>query len=217
MSVAVEVVSDVVCPWCFIGKRRLEKALVLVPDIAVEVRWMPFQLDPTVPADGMDRALYLKRRFGSAEDIARVYAPVEAAGKAEDIPFAFDRITRSPNTIDAHRVIRWAGVEGVQDAVVERLFRLYFLDGGDLTSRAVLAAAAAAAGMDGTVVERLLASDADRDAVAGEAAQARAIGIEGVPAFLIARRYAVLGAREPEVIAGAIARAAAEPADAPDG
>jgi predicted DsbA family dithiol-disulfide isomerase len=217
MSLVVEVVSDVVCPWCFIGKRRLEKALALVPDIAVDVRWLPFQLDPTVPAEGMDRGEYLKRRFGSPEDIARVYAPVEAAGKAEGLAFAFGRITRSPNTIDAHRVIRWAGVEGVQDAVVERLFRLYFLEGGDLTSPSVLAQAAAAGGMDAALVERLLASGADRDEVAGEAAQARAIGIEGVPAFLVARRYAVLGAREPEVIAGAIARAAAEPADAPDG
>jgi predicted DsbA family dithiol-disulfide isomerase len=217
MTVVVEVVSDVVCPWCFIGKRRLEKALALVPDVPVEVRWLPFQLDPTVPPEGMERGAYLKRRFGSAEEIARIYAPVEAAGVAEGIAFAFDRITRSPNTIDAHRVIRWAGVEGVQDAVVERLFRLYFLEGGDLTRPDVLTGAAAEAGMDAGVTARLLATDADRETVAAEANQGRAIGIEGVPAFLIARRYAVLGAREPEVIAGAIARASSESSPAGDG
>jgi predicted DsbA family dithiol-disulfide isomerase len=209
-TVTVEVISDVVCPWCYVGKRRLEKAIALIPDVPVEVAWLPYQLDPTIPAEGMDRAAYLTRKFGGPEQIEKLHAPLLELGKAEGIDFAFDRITRSPNTLKAHRVVRWAGVEGVQDAVVERLFRLYFIEGGDLTDSRALAEAAGEAGMDPALVERLLSTDADADAVREEIDWARAIGIEGVPAFLVGRRYAVIGAREPSVIAGAIATAANE-------
>ncbi len=209
--VPVDVVSDVMCPWCYIGKRRLEKALAR-SDTDVVVRWHPYQLDPTIPPDGMDRKLYLERKFGSSENILRIQAPVRAAGEAEAIPFAFEKITRSPNTIDAHRLIRWAEAAGVQDAMVERLFRLYFIEGGNLSDPKVLADAAVEAGLERTVTERLLQGDADRSEVEDEAQRAREIGITGVPTFLIGGRYAVIGAREPDVIAGAIAKAASEAA-----
>jgi predicted DsbA family dithiol-disulfide isomerase len=158
----------------------------------------------------MDRQLYLERKFGGPDQIGRVYAPVKAAGEAEGIPFAFEKITRSPNTLNAHRLIRWAYGLGRQDAMVERLFRLYFLEGANLTDKAVLAQAAEDAGLERPVVERLLEGDADKAEVTQEIEEAQRIGVTGVPTFLIASRYAVIGAREPEVIAGAIAKAAEE-------
>jgi predicted DsbA family dithiol-disulfide isomerase len=212
----IDVVSDVMCPWCYIGKRRLEKAAALSPVIELDVRWRPFQLDPTIPDEGMDRRLYLERKFGSAENIERIYAPVRAAGEAEGIPFAFDKIRRSPNTLNAHRLIRWAQAAGLQDAMVERLFRLYFLEGGNLADTAVLAEAATEAGMDRTVLERLLAGESDKAEVRQEIELAQRMGITGVPTFIIANRYAVVGAQAPEVLAGAIAQAMQEEVAAED-
>ena len=209
-TIAIDVVSDVMCPWCYIGKRRLEAAATAHPDIALDVKWRPFQLDATIPETGMDRRIYLERKFGGPEAIERVYAPVRAAGEAEAIPFAFDRIRRSPNTFNAHRLIRWAGLEGLQDEMVERLFRLYFLEGGDLTDLGVLANAAAEAGMDRAVVERLLAGDADRAEVKAEIESAQRMGITGVPTFIVAGRYAVVGAQPAEVLSGAIDKVRAE-------
>ena len=143
--IEIDVISDVMCPWCYIGKRRLEKAIAMVPDIKVNVRWRPFQLDHTIPETGMDRQTYLTNKFGSAEQASNVYEPVRAAGKAEEIPFQFEDIKVSPNTLNAHRLIRWALAEGVQDAVVERLFQLYFIEGANLTDKSVLLDAAIAA------------------------------------------------------------------------
>lgn len=209
-AITIDVVSDVMCPWCYIGKRRLEKARAVHPDIPVDVVWRPFQLDPTIPDNGMDRRVYLERKFGSPANVERVYAPVVAAGGAEGISFAFDGIRRAPNTLDAHRLIGWAKTAGLQDEMVERLFRLYFVEGGDLCDKVALADAAAAIGMERPVVERLLASDADVAEVQREIDAARRIGITGVPTFIIDSRYAVVGAQEPGVIAGAIAKANAE-------
>lgn len=208
--VTVDVVSDVMCPWCYIGKRRLEKARAMHPHIPVDVIWRPFQLDPTIPDHGMDRRTYLERKFGSSTNVERIYAPVVAAGGAEDIPFAFDSIHRTPNTFDAHRLIGWAKTVGLQDEMVERLFHLYFVEGGDLCDKAVLAGAAAAIGMERPVVERLLASEADVALVRREIDAARRIGITGVPTFIIDSHYAVVGAQDPAIIAGAIAKAHAE-------
>lgn len=205
-AVTIDVVSDVMCPWCYIGKRRLEKALSSLPEVETAVTWRPFQLDHTIPERGMDRQEYLRRKFGDAAEVERIYAPVRDAGAREAIPFAFERITRSPNTLDAHRLIRWAHVGGVQDAVVERLFRLYFIEGADLTDPEVLAGCGEEAGLDRAVVERLLAGDADKAETQAEILQAQQMGITGVPTFLVGNRYAVIGAREPEVIAGAIAK-----------
>ena len=205
-AVTIDVVSDVMCPWCYIGKRRLEKALAGLPELATAVTWRPFQLDHTIPENGVDRQEYLRRKFSDAAGIERIYAPVREAGSGENISFAFERITRSPNTLDAHRLIRWAHTGGVQDAVVERLFQLYFIEGADLTDRDVLADCGGGAGMDRDIVSRLLAGDADKAETRAEIAEAQQMGITGVPTFLIGNRYAVIGAREPEVIAGAIAK-----------
>ncbi|MEO1103972.1 MAG: DsbA family oxidoreductase [Pseudomonadota bacterium] len=206
----IDIVSDVMCPWCFIGKRRLEKALADASEVDVRVAWHPFQLDPTLPAEGKDRQQYLREKFGGAERAAEIYARVEAAGAAEDIAFAFGKIRKSPNTLDAHRLIRWAGIEGSQDGVVERLFELYFLEGGDLTDPAVLVGAARDAGMDGDMVTRLLASDADLAETEAEVVHAQAMGVTGVPTFILDGKYAVAGAQPADVLAGAIRQVAAE-------
>jgi predicted DsbA family dithiol-disulfide isomerase len=208
--VTIDVVSDVMCPWCYIGKRRLEAAVAALPEVALDVQWRPFQLDATIPPEGMDRRMYLERKFGGPEAAERVYAPVRAAGEAEAIPFAFDRIRRSPNTINAHRLIRWAGQAGLQEEMVERLFRLYFIEGGDLTDRVVLAKAAAEAGMEHEVAERLLASEADIAEVRADIEAAQNMGITGVPTFIVGGRYAVVGAQPADVLADAIAKARAE-------
>ena len=203
-KVQIDVVSDVMCPWCWIGKRRLEKALTMVPDVEVEVFWRPFQLDHTLPEEGMDRQEYLRDKFGSDEQASEVYEAVKTAGAQEQLPFAFDKIEVSPNTLNAHRVIRWAQAEGVQEAVVERLFQLYFQEGANLTERETLVGAAVHAGMDPAVLEHLLQGDVDKAETQAEIAQAQQMGVTGVPAFIVGGRYAVLGAREPEVIAQAI-------------
>ncbi len=212
----IDIVSDVMCPWCFIGKRRLEKALEAAHDVPVKVEWHPFQLDPTIPAGGKDRRKYLEDKFGSAERISEIYGRITAAGADEEIPFAFDKIEVSPNTLDAHRLIRWAGIEGLQDAVVERLFQLYFVEGANLTDHAVLVDAAKAAGMDGEVVARLLASDADLAETEAEIVHAQAIGVTGVPCFILDGKYAVSGAQPADVLEGAIRQVAQERVSAGD-
>lgn len=213
--IRIDVVSDVMCPWCFIGKRRLAKALAQTSDVRTSVTWHPFQLDPTLPHEGKDRAAYLTEKFGSAERAEAVYAPIREAGTAEGIPFAFEEIERAPNTLDAHRLIRWAGIEGCQDEVVERLFRLYFLEGADLTRAETLIGAAAAAGMDGSVVGRLLSGEADLAETEAEILHAQAIGVTGVPCFIFDGRYAVAGAQPPDVLANLIRQVGAERTAAP--
>lgn len=205
----VDVISDVMCPWCFIGKRRLERAAELAPEQHLEVRWRPFQLDATIPPDGMDRQTYLDRKFG--RDQAReIYAGIEAAGAAEGIPFAFDLITRSPNTLNAHRLIRWSANSGRQDDAVERLFTLFFVEGEDIGSKDVLLGVAREIGMDDEIAGQLLESGADTELVEKEIALAHRMGVQGVPAFVIANRYIVMGAQTPELLADAFNRAADE-------
>ena len=162
-SISVDVVSDVVCPWCFIGQKRLDAALGEVGDVDVEVRWRPFQLDPTVPREGKDRLRYMLDKFGSEQRIRQIHAKVEAIGDSVGIDFAFDAIKVAPNTLDAHRVIRWAGNSGadVQNRLARRLFQLYFEQGANIGDHAVLIEAARDSGMDAAVVETLLPTDAD--------------------------------------------------------
>lgn len=211
-TISVDVVSDVVCPWCYVGQKRLEKAAASLPDIDVEINWRPFQLDPTIPPGGRDRKQYMMAKFGSEERIREIHARIEPLGEAEGIDFAFDAIKVSPNTIDAHRLIRWAASAGpgVQNAVVKRLFALYFEEGGNIGDHAVLVDASAQCGMDAAVVEAMLATDADREAVETEVATASRMGITGVPCFLLESRYAVMGAQETETLADAIRQVAAE-------
>jgi len=210
MTVQIEVVSDVVCPWCFIGKRRLEAALHALRESAdappVDVAWRPFQLNPDLPEEGMDREAYVRRKFGA--NAGQVYGRVSAVGREVGIDFDFSAIRRQPNTLAAHQLIALAGGAGCQDAVVERLFRAYFLEAADLTQPQVLIDLAVQAGLERESVEADLADSARNWAVANEEQAARAMGVEGVPFFVFDRRLAVSGAQEPEVLVQAIRRAA---------
>ncbi len=211
VSLSVDVVSDVVCPWCFIGQKRLDKAVAAVDGVDVHINWRPFQLDPAVPRGGKDRRQYMLDKFGSEQRIRDIHARIEPLGAAEGIAFDFDAIRIAPNTLDAHRAIRWAGAAGemVQNRLVRRLFRLYFEEGADVGDHAVLIAAAREAGMDAAVVETLLPTDADVEAVQTEMATASRMGITGVPCFLIEGKYAVMGAQETDVLADALRQIAA--------
>lgn len=214
-NVSVDVVSDIVCPWCFIGQKRLDKALEAVPDVEVHVRWRPFQLDPTIPADGLDRRSYMLGKFGSEQRIREIHARIEPLGADEGIAFAFDAIKVAPNTLDAHRLIRWAGAAGedIQNRLVRRLFQLYFEQGANVGDHAVLLKAASDAGMDTAVVETLLPTDADADAVRSEIATASRMGVTGVPCFLLEGKYAVMGAQDTATLADAIRQIAAAKAN----
>ena len=200
---ALDVVSDVVCPWCYIGKRRLEKA-VAAAEVAVAVRWRPYQLDPTIQAGGKPRREYLQQKFGSAERIRQIHENISAVGAAEGISFAFDRIEMSPNTLDAHRLVRWAEAEGVQDEIVEALFQAYFTESRDIGDREVLADIATMAGMDRGETAARLGSDEDRDNVRREVEDAQRLGVTGVPTFILAGRYGLVGAQPAEEIARAL-------------
>lgn len=210
-SIVVDVVSDVICPWCFVGQKRLDSAAAALPDIDIDIRWRPYQLDPTIPAGGKDRHRYMIDKFGSEERIRQIHQRLERLGVDEGINFAFDAIKVTPNTLDAHRVIRWAGSAGpeVQNRLVRRLFQLNFEEGADIGSHEVLIAAAREAGMDTAVVETLLPTEADVDAVRAEIATASRMGISGVPCFLLEGKYAVMGAQDPEALADAIRQVAA--------
>ena len=202
----IDVVSDVMCPWCYIGQKRLDKAMASLPNVPVEIRWRPFQLDPTLPPGGKDRKTYLSEKFGGEEKAQSIYANIKLAGDAEDIEFDFNAIAVSPNTLDAHRLIRWAGAlgPGVQDKVVRKLFALFFEQGVNIGQHAVLINVAAECGMDASIVESLLATDADVEAVKSEIATANRMGINGVPCFVIDNKYAVMGAQDPDALADAI-------------
>lgn len=206
-ALQIDVVSDVVCPWCYIGKRRLERALAQRPDLEIGVSWRPFQLDPTIPPEGVDRRFYMERKFGSPDRIAEIHSRLEAAGESEGIAFAFDRITRSPNTLDAHRLIRWAATAGLQHPIVERLFEIYFVEGGDIGDSERLSSAADEIGLDSDAVGDLLARGVDRERVEHEIALAHQSGINGVPCFIVDSRLMVMGAQHPDVIVSAIDQA----------
>ena len=210
-AITVDVVSDVVCPWCFIGQKRLDKAISAVGDAEVHVRWRPFQLDPTIPPQGKDRREYMLAKFGSDERIRDIHARIEPLGEAEGISFAFDAIKVAPNTLDAHRLIRWAGAAGeaVQNRLVRRLFQMNFEEGVNIGDHEVLIEAAREAGMDASVVATLLPTDADVEAVRTEIATASRMGISGVPCFLLEGKYAVMGAQDVDTLADAIRQVAA--------
>lgn len=207
----VDVVSDVMCPWCYIGKRRLQRALAMAgPVFYAEIRWRPFQLDATIPPEGMDRQEYLDRKFGR-EQAKENYKRIQDAGAIEGIPFAFDLIRKSPNTVDAHRLIRWAETGDQQDVVVERLFELYFTEGGDIGDHEVLIDVAREADMDVDLVTQTLASDTDRDQIKQEIAMAQQLGVEGVPTFVIANRYMLVGAQPAENLSDALIQISQQP------
>ncbi|MER9162070.1 DsbA family protein [Mesorhizobium sp. M0715] len=210
-AITVDVVSDVVCPWCFIGQKRLDRAIAAVRDVDVHVRWRPFQLDPTIPPEGKDRREYMLAKFGSDERIREIHVRIEPLGEIEGISFAFDAIKVAPNTLDAHRLIRWAGAAGeaIQNRLVRRLFQLNFEEGANIGDHAVLVEAAREAGMDASVVATLLPTEADVEAVRTEIATASRMGISGVPCFLLEDKYAVMGAQDADTLADAIRQVAA--------
>jgi predicted DsbA family dithiol-disulfide isomerase len=203
----IDFISDTVCPWCFIGKRRLAKAIAMRPGIAFDVKYRPYRLDPTVPKGGMDREAYMTAKFGKAEGISEAQRVIAAEGAKEGIEFDFPAIKRRPDTIDSHRLIRWAEVTGVQDDVVERLFAAYFENGEDIGDIRVLADIADVCGMDGAQVADMLESDQDVSLVEREDKLAHEMGVTGVPAMIFGSKVAVSGAREPEVLATVIDKA----------
>lgn len=203
----IDVISDTICPWCYIGKRRLEQALSLRPSMTFEVRWRPFQLDPSTPVEGVDRKRHLEQKFGSLEKLKPVQAALEAAGREVGIAFNFESIARTPNTLNSHRLIRWAHSLGLQDEIVEGLFRAYFVEGLDIGDTKVLAQIGDVVGMDGELVEELLNSDADVESVTQQDSMARKFGVQGVPSFLLGGRTLVMGAEDAETLASMIDRA----------
>ncbi|MCL2430586.1 MAG: DsbA family oxidoreductase [Alphaproteobacteria bacterium] len=209
-ELTIDVVSDVVCPWCFIGKRRLEKAIALKPEIAVTVRYRPFFLNPWVPREGISREQYLITKFGSVAAYMANAPRVAAAARAEGLVYNIDAIKRQPNTIDCHRLIRWAGESGDPARMKQRLMDLYFTEGADLSDREVLAAAASACGMDPAKVRQRLVSDEDVGIVTAEAQSFATAGVNSVPYFIFDGIFAVAGALEPDYLADAMERAVAE-------
>lgn len=212
-KITVDVISDVACPWCFIGMKRLQRAIAETPEIEVAVRWRPYQLDPSIPPGGLPRKAYMLQKFGSEERLREIHDRIVPLGEVEGIRFNFDGMTVSANTLDAHRLIRWAASEkapeGAQGQVVQRLFEVNFEEGGDIGDRTVLAELAGEAGMDAGLIEALLASNADIEAVQDEIGTAARMGVRGVPCFLLEGKYAVMGAQETETLTDALRQIAA--------
>lgn len=212
MKITVDVISDVACPWCFIGMKRLEAAIAMVPEIEVVTHWRPYQLDPTIPPDGLPRKAYMLKKFGSQERLQEIHDRIVPVGEAEGIRFNFDAMELSANTLDAHRLIRWAASErapdGAQAQIVRRLFEVNFEEAGNIGDRAVLAQLAGEAGMDEGLTEVLLSSSADIEAVQNEIQASARMGITGVPCFLLEGKYAIMGAQETEALATALRQVA---------
>ncbi len=206
----IDIVSDVVCPWCYIGKKRIEDALALASDVPVEVHWRPFFLNNWVPREGISRDEYLTAKFGSPEAYKGIAGRVVAAAGEEGLSYHPELVKRQPNTIDCHRLIHWAEAIGKAAEMKQRLMELYFRDGGDLTDLNTLVAAAAGVGLDADDVRRRLATDEDVDLISGQAQEASDKGISGVPTFVFAQKYAVSGAQAADLLARAIRQVSAE-------
>lgn len=205
--ISIDVVSDVVCPWCYLGKARLDKAIdALSATVFVTVNWRPYQLNPDLPAEGVDHKAHLASKLGGQEAVDRAHAMLSGLGREEGLTFDFDAVTISPNTLDAHRLIRWAAAEGgdVQTKVVDALFEANFSEGRNVGDRDTLLAIAGESGLDRAVIAALFASDADCEAVQQEIAMAREMGVTGVPCFIIDERYAVMGAQTVDVLTDAL-------------
>ena len=199
--VTIDIYSDVVCPWCYVGKRRLERALAHLDSVRTQVAWRPYQLNPTMPKDGIDRTAYLEAKFGSLDTFGRLEERILEAGAAERISFAFEKILRTPNTFAAHRLIWYAGREGCQNVVVDLLFKGYFEDGADIGSVSTLAHLAEPSGLD---AERFLLSEEGMAEVNAEEAVGRRLGIRAVPYFLFNQANAISGAQPAEVFLAAV-------------
>lgn len=215
----IDVFSDPVCPWCYIGKRRFEAAAAERPTLDLRLHWRAFQLNPDMPAQGMDRKHYLQSKFGGAANAAEVYRRIAETGRSVGLDFAFDRIRRTPNTVQAHRLLRLAQQPELDrgDALAEGLFEAYFLAGLDIGDRDTLADIAARAGIDRDEALYFLEGEHDRAEVLAEDALARRLGIGGVPCFVVEGRYAISGAQEPAALLEVFDRVAAHTPVAPTG
>lgn len=202
--ISLDIYSDPICPWCFIGKAALDRALEARPDHPFDIRWLPFMLNPDMPAGGMDRDDYMAMKFGGQDGILAAYGPVLQAAERAGLALNLPAIQRTPSTLDAHRLLHWAGLDGVQTRIADALFRAYFQQGRDIGAHPVLVDIAAATGMDAALVARLLDSDADADLVRQADRDARARGIRGVPCFIVAGTHAVTGAQPTELWANVI-------------
>ncbi|CUH62888.1 Protein-disulfide isomerase [Thalassovita gelatinovora] len=198
-AVKLDILSDPICPWCYIGKTYLDRALEQRPNHPFVVEWHPFQLNPEMPRDGMDRRGYLESKFGGKDGAIKAYMPVVDHAKQAGLQINFDAIEKTPNTLDAHRLIRWAGIEGMQTAVVSALFKAYFQDGRDIGDHDTLADIADSCSMDAAVVRRLLATDADEQEIRDRDTAMREMGINSVPTFIVASQHAVPGAQSTDL------------------
>ena len=208
MNLTVDVISDVICPWCYIGKRRLEKAIAALDgQHEVQVHWHPFQLNPAMPKEGISRKEYRTRKFGSWERSLELDAKVIAVGESEGIHFDFDKTERTPNTVDAHRLIWFAGQNDCQDAVVEALFRAYFTDGKDIGNRQTLIDVAAEGGVNRQASEAMLNSDEGIDVISNGREMSQQHEVTGVPFFIINQKIALSGAQEPDTFLDAFNQA----------
>ena len=202
--IKLDIISDVICPWCYLGKAHLDRALEAAPDHPFTIEWHPFQLNPAMPEGGMDRREYLEHKFGGKEGAVRVYGQIAEAAEAAGLDIDFGAIQRTPNTINAHRLIHWAGLEGRQTAVVSKLFKAYFKEGRDIGNTEVLLDIAEAAEMDREMVARLMATDQDVDDIRARDANARERGVTGVPTFVVANQHVLPGAQQPDLWANVI-------------
>ena len=198
-TVKLDILSDPICPWCYIGKANLDRALAEIPDHPFVIEFHPFQLNPDMPTGGMDRRAYLEGKFGGKAGAARAYAPIVEHAEAAGLTLNLDKIQRTPNTLDAHRLIHWAGIEGRQYAATAALFTAYFVDGRDIGDHEVLSDLADSLGMDASLVMKLLSSDADRDEIRRRDTHSREMGVNSVPTFIVAGKHAVPGAQSVEL------------------
>ena len=196
----IDIIADTICPWCYVGKKRFDRALALRPQEELQVGWRAFQLNPSMPKQGMDRKEYVAEKFGGLERARSVHGSLEAAGAEEGIKFNFRSIERTPNSVDSHRLVRYAATLGVQTAIVNAIFEAYFLDGKDIGEINILAEIARDVGLDHTEILEFLLSDQDVKTILAEDELARRIGVNGVPCFIVDRKYAVSGAQSPEVL-----------------
>ena len=197
--IKLDILSDPICPWCYIGKANLDRALEARPNHPLNIEWHPFQLNPDMPEGGMDRREYLETKFGGKENAGKVYARIAEAAEAAGLAIDFEGIKRTPNTLDAHRLIHWAGLEGRQTAVVSRLFKAYFEEGKDIGDSTLLLDIAEGVGLDRAMIGRLIASDSDLDDIRARDLHARNRGVTGVPTFVVGNQHVVPGAQAPEL------------------
>ncbi|MEO9652839.1 MAG: DsbA family oxidoreductase [Roseobacter sp.] len=197
--IKLDILSDPICPWCYIGKAHLDRALADFPDHPFAIEWHPFQLNPDMPSEGMGRKDYLEGKFGGKESAARAYAPILDHAKQAGLSIDFEGIERTPNTLNAHRLIHWAGIEGRQIAAVSALFKAFFVDVRDIGDIEVLSDIADSIELDAAVITKLLKSDADTDDIRNRDAHSRQMGVSSVPTFIVAQKHAVPGAQSPEM------------------